>query len=247
METNLQDADDYFDPLVEEHFELDYAAIFASITPEERAAHDADLAKFVAEQAKPGTFDDSYKLPDGSSIRAADLRAEHIEPIIHALPADDLVTRFTLFFMERPLEQGLSYDDAMLARWVVMERKTRATENANAAKLAAFKPRPPLPPDGIDYRAELESMSERERAGAKGLLAKLVDELCFEIAPGDCYILRRFVTLEHLDGIEALNPDLGAYFDHIRPRMKAGLSYPEAVVSLALKNTREGIARGELQ
>lgn len=259
MEANELQDDDELLAEFDEHDERDYRTIFRSITPEERAAFDADRAAFNAEQGKPGeqfTFEHHFKLPDGSSIRAADIRAEHIAPIVAALPDGDYVTALALAYVERPLAQGLDYESAMLARWVALDREQRETASTNAAKLAAFLPRPPLPDEGIDYRAELESMDDREREAAGHIIRVNVEKLIFECAPGDTFVARRAVKLEDLDGIEALNPVWGSLFDQVRPRMAQGLTYGEAVVSIALKNTRlvialkstrRAIARGERQ
>ncbi|CAG4905678.1 hypothetical protein [Paraburkholderia saeva] len=111
-----------------------------------------------------------------------------------------------------------------------------------AKKIAAWKPRPPLPDEGINYRAELESMDAREREAGERLIAKYVTGKIFEL-PGTVILLCRAAKLEHLDGIEALYPKFGPEFDDIRPRMAQGLTYPEAFVSVALGVTRRALGR----
>jgi hypothetical protein len=211
----------------------DYAAILASVTAEEQAAFRADIPD--------SEFDHAFALPDGRSIAARDLRAEHLDPI-YAANKGDLPIVCGLAWVAPALAQGLGYPEACLARYVAGKREDHEREAGNARQLASWQPGPSLPDEDTDYRAELDSMDERERAAAAKLIEQHVDGLYFECAPGDLYRSRAAVSVDDLDGIEALNPHRGELFDMVRPRMRQGLTYSEAVVSIALGNTRRHAA-----
>ncbi|CAG4926162.1 hypothetical protein [Paraburkholderia saeva] len=146
------------------------------------------------------------------------------------------------------LEYALPWNDAYLAWCVSLERKDANECKARAEKLAAYVKRPEPAPVVPSYRAVLNSMTDFEKTKTAAHVAQYVDERSFAGAEPDgneWYKARRFTTLEDLDVIEALDPDWAKLFDALRPAMREGLTYPEALAAAALINTRAQVTNGE--
>jgi hypothetical protein len=146
------------------------------------------------------------------------------------------------------LEYALPWNDAYLAWFVSRERKDANECLERAAKLAAYIKRPEPAPVVPSYRAVLDSMTDFEKDKVAAHVERYVDKRSFVGTSPDgheWFKARRFTTLEDLDVIEALDPEYADLFDALRPAMREGLTYSEALAAVALINTRAKVTDGE--